>query len=292
MFCNLCVLIPLSGCLLVFFCCPLFLLFCRTSSPLPDAGVLWGTRLRWRKRCLSDPTHVTWALCFWLFLTKGTKTVACSRSEKSSGWKPVWILDSVSGFHLVLGFWRILYCLVSFSICLRIILKKIFFQFYLLQKWGIGLNYLAHYFWKWKPPLIFDFRSEICLSGNFELKVIFLHLSKTSTTFHSAVSLLFSCPVVSDTMWPLGLQHARLLCPLPSPRACSDSCPLSRWCHPTISSSVVPFLLLPSVFPSIRVFSDVSALHIRWPKYWSSVVAAIKIKLPQCFFLVFLFWTP
>ena len=48
-----------------------------------------------------------------------------------------------------------------------------------------------------------------------------------------------------------------------------NPCPLSRWCHPTISSSLTPFLLLPSIFPSIRVFSSESALHIRWPKYWS-----------------------
>ena len=50
---------------------------------------------------------------------------------------------------------------------------------------------------------------------------------------------------------------------------CSNSCPLSRWCHPTISSSATTFLLLPSVFPSIRVFSSESALCIRWPKYWN-----------------------
>ena len=49
----------------------------------------------------------------------------------------------------------------------------------------------------------------------------------------------------------------------------SNSCHLSLWCHPTISSSVTPFFFLPSVFPSIRVFSNVLALHIRWPKYWS-----------------------
>ena len=53
------------------------------------------------------------------------------------------------------------------------------------------------------------------------------------------------------------------------PRVCSNSCPLSRWCHPTISSSVVPFSFLSSVFLSIRVFSNVSALRIRWPKYWN-----------------------
>ena len=46
---------------------------------------------------------------------------------------------------------------------------------------------------------------------------------------------------MADSFWPHGLQHARLPCPLHSPRVCSDSCPLSWWCHPTISSSAVPF---------------------------------------------------
>ena len=53
--------------------------------------------------------------------------------------------------------------------------------------------------------------------------------------------LQFSCSGMSDSLQPHGLQHARLLCPSPTLRACSNSCPLSRWCHPTISSSVVPF---------------------------------------------------
>ena len=51
----------------------------------------------------------------------------------------------------------------------------------------------------------------------------------------------FSHSVRSDSLWPHGLQHARLLCPSPIPRACSNSCPFSSWCHPTILSSVVPF---------------------------------------------------
>ena len=55
--------------------------------------------------------------------------------------------------------------------------------------------------------------------------------------------LLFSCSVMPDLLWPHELQHARLPCPSPSPRACSNSCPLSRWCHPTILSSVIPFNL-------------------------------------------------
>ena len=74
---------------------------------------------------------------------------------------------------------------------------------------------------------------------------------------------------MSDSLRPHGLQHARLLCPSPTPRACSNSCPLSRWCHPTISSSVVPLSSCLQFFPSIRTFSNESALCSRWPKYWS-----------------------
>ena len=51
----------------------------------------------------------------------------------------------------------------------------------------------------------------------------------------------FSHSVVSDSLWPHELQHARPPCPSPTPRVYSNPCPLSRWCHPTISSSVVPF---------------------------------------------------
>ena len=51
----------------------------------------------------------------------------------------------------------------------------------------------------------------------------------------------FSRSVVSDPLWPHGLQHDRLPCPSPTPGACSKSCPLSRWCHLTVSFSVVPF---------------------------------------------------
>ena len=79
-------------------------------------------------------------------------------------------------------------------------------------------------------------------------------------------SVQFSRSVMSDSLRPHGLQHARLPCPSPTPGVYSDSCPLSQWCHPTISPLI---LLLPSVFPSFRVFSNESVLHIRWPKYWS-----------------------
>ena len=65
-----------------------------------------------------------------------------------------------------------------------------------------------------------------------------------------------------------GLQRARLPCPSPTPRACSNSCPSSQWCHPAISSSVVPFSSCLQSFPA-SVFSSESVLHITWPKYWS-----------------------
>jgi len=82
----------------------------------------------------------------------------------------------------------------------------------------------------------------------------------------SEISIQFSHSVVSDSLQPHGLHPARLPCPSPTPGADSNSCPLSQWCHPTISSSVVPLLLLPSILPSIKVSSNESALHIRWSK--------------------------
>ena len=66
--------------------------------------------------------------------------------------------------------------------------------------------------------------------------------------------LLFSCSVVSDSLWPHGLLHTKLPFPLPSPRICSNSCPLSWWCHPTISSSVIPFFSCPQSFPASGSF--------------------------------------
>ena len=67
-------------------------------------------------------------------------------------------------------------------------------------------------------------------------------------------SVQFSRSVVSDSLWPHGLQHARLPCPSPIPRAYSNSCPLCWWCHPTISSSVVPFSSHLQSFPASGSF--------------------------------------
>ena len=71
------------------------------------------------------------------------------------------------------------------------------------------------------------------------------------------------------SLQPHGLQRPSLPCPSSTPRACSNSCLSGRWCHPTISSSVVPFSSHLQSFPASGFFSNESALHIRWPKYWS-----------------------
>ena len=92
-------------------------------------------------------------------------------------------------------------------------------------------------------------------------------MKKFTNSLSQMFLLLFSHSVVSDFLRPHGLQHARLPCPFPPPRICSlmsieSVMPSNRlvFCHP---------LLLPSIFPSIRVFSNESVLRIMWPKYWS-----------------------
>ena len=83
------------------------------------------------------------------------------------------------------------------------------------------------------------------------LSTSFSHPNLTSRKFSS---VLFSCSVMSDSLWPHGLKHARPPCPSLYPGACSNSCPLSRWCHPTISSSVVPFSSCLQSFSASRSF--------------------------------------
>ena len=81
--------------------------------------------------------------------------------------------------------------------------------------------------------------------------------------------LLCSHSVISNSLKPHGLQHSRLPCPLPSPGVCSNSRPLSQLMPSNHLILCHLLLLLPLIFPSIMVFSKDSALHIRWPKYWS-----------------------
>ena len=82
---------------------------------------------------------------------------------------------------------------------------------------------------------------------------------------------------MSDSWQLHALQHTRPLCPSPTPGVHSNSCPASLWCHPAISSSVVPFSSCPQSFPASESFPE-STLHVRWPKYWSFSVRIIPSK--------------
>ena len=90
--------------------------------------------------------------------------------------------------------------------------------------------------------------SSACM-GPFEGGHHYLHY-----LHHSFSSVQFSRSVVSNSLWPHELQHARPPCPSPTPGLYSNSCPLNRWCHPTISSSVVPFSSCPQSCPASGSF--------------------------------------
>ena len=94
---------------------------------------------------------------------------------------------------------------------------------------------------------------DLCLTSH--LKIIFS-------------SVQFSRSVVSNSLRPHESQHARPPCPSPTPRVHPDSRPSSQWCHLILCH---PLLLLLSISPSIRVFSNESTLRMRWPKYWSTM---------------------
>ena len=86
-----------------------------------------------------------------------------------------------------------------------------------------------------------------------------LSLRMNSIMLQSSVQ--FTGSVMSNSLWPHGLQHARPPCPSPTPGIYSNSCPLSRWCHPTISSSVFPFSSHLQSLPASGSFKWVGSLH-------------------------------
>ena len=95
------------------------------------------------------------------------------------------------------------------------------------------------------------------------------------TTTLSSVQFIRS--VASDSLQPHESQHARPPCPSPAPGVHWDSRPSSQWCHPAISSSVVPFSSCPQSLLA-SVFSNESTLRMRWPKYWSFSFSIIPSK--------------
>jgi len=87
-----------------------------------------------------------------------------------------------------------------------------------------------------KNVLLDCIQTQVTISLKQTDTYIYMH----THTYLYMLLLFFICSVVSDFLWPHGLQHTRLPCPSASPRACSNSCPLSQQCHPTISSSSPP----------------------------------------------------
>ena len=79
----------------------------------------------------------------------------------------------------------------------------------------------------------------------------------------------FSRSVKPDSLWPHESQHARRPCPSPTPGVHLNSCPSSWWCHPAISSSVIPFSSCPQSLPASESFPMSQLFGMRWPKYWN-----------------------
>ena len=117
--------------------------------------------------------------------------------------------------------------------------------------------------------------SPVPQNGNFFGSSIIANVTSCMRwCWSSVVVSQVSHSVMSDSLWPRGLQHSRLPCPSPTPGAYSNSCPSSRWCHPTISSSVIPFTSRLQSFPTSGSFpmsQGLFLLRIRWPKYWSFI---------------------
>ena len=93
----------------------------------------------------------------------------------------------------------------------------------------------------------------ICFTKEIFMYIIAQWCSRPHLEYYIS-SLQFSRSVVSDSLWPQGLQHARPPCPSPTAGVYPNSCPLSRWCHPTISSPVVPFSSCRQSFPASGSF--------------------------------------
>ena len=109
-------------------------------------------------------------------------------------------------------------------------------------------------------------------------------ISPSSPDGVNVVYLLFSHSVMSYSLWPHKLQHTRLLCPPLSPGAFSNSCPLSQWCRPTISSSVAPFFSCPQSFPASGPFPVSQLFTSGGHSIGASASASVFQMNVQCWF--------
>ena len=136
--------------------------------------------------------------------------------------------------------------------------------------------------WKHWVIIIYYWLKQDCIAGETDVS---RHINVIS-------SVQFSCSVVSDSLWLHGLQHARPLCPSPTPKAYSNSCLLSWWCHPTILSSVVPFSSCLQSFPASGSFqmsqlftSDGHSFGV------SALTSVLPMSIQGCFHLGWTGWT-
>ena len=103
---------------------------------------------------------------------------------------------------------------------------------------------------------------------------------------YNILLLLFSRSIMSDSLRPHGLQHARLPCPPLSPRVCSNPCLLSQWCHPTISSSVIPFSSCLQSFPASESFPRNQLFASGGQNTGASASASVLLMNTQGWFLL------
>ena len=136
------------------------------------------------------------------------------------------------------------------------------------KKLNWTLQITAHcQLWQVRPSsLVLFYLEQLSYSPNFDSPCFPPETSMLMflTMFSQFSPVAQSCP----TRQPRGLQHARLPCPSPTPRAWSSSCPSSRWCHPAISSSVVPFFSCFQSFPASGSF-PLTHLFASGARYWS-----------------------
>ena len=123
---------------------------------------------------------------------------------------------------------------------------------------------VLHEFLKCLIPCFFFFKYifELFAKPKFKKKKVHNILGKFAL-------LLFSHPVVSNSLWPHGLQNVRPSCPSPSPKVFPSSCPLHRWCHPAISSSGALFSFCPQSFPASGTLTNESAVGWLTNQYYS-----------------------
>ena len=208
----------------------------RSMCPLPSVWVwpmeAWCRSLEAERRVRIRATmekKKKRATMFWLLIQSVTSWLPSIDSHSSGGSYPLWILVTApSSVTFCLGMVQTLCCWQS------IILNQLFLV---------------------SPVLACTFIEDnsIKLSSVSSLHVLFVFFWEL-VWYQMLASVQFSHSVVSDSLQPHGLQHARPRCPSPTPRAYSNSCPLSRWCPPAISSSVIPFSSCLQYFPASGSF--------------------------------------